>query len=146
MHLLVSVDRQNYVNKLFICIVLSMATANMNNEQEWFIGRVPPSRFEYGKLNGFHTPSRAVDICRNDIQCGGFTFRGPKNIQAAKVDIYFFHYVKDDTASLNTYREYPHWTTYIIGTRDYIILNGHYAPGLDHGEEIRNPYVFVSDL
>ena len=91
----------------------------------WYIGRVPPGSFEYEKLNGFLTPEMARRLCKNDIQCGGFTFKGSKNIKNRKSKVYFFHYVSDDIVSLREYMKFPHWTTYIT-PRDFVVISGQY--------------------
>jgi hypothetical protein len=43
---------------------------------KFYIGRVPPGRFEYPKLNGLYKLKTAVKKCDQDLSCGGFTFRG----------------------------------------------------------------------
>ena len=91
----------------------------------WYIGRAPPGRFEYDKINGFFTPQKAKSTCESDIQCGGFTFKGSKNITNHKREVYFFHFVSEQVSSLKEYIKYPHWTTY-ISRRDYIVISGQY--------------------
>ena len=95
------------------------------NHSSWHVGRVPPSKFEYGKLNGFYLLETAQKICNTDIRCGGFTFKGTKTNGEAK-EIYFFHVVYDDTSSLKEYMRYPHWKIYIVTSGDFIVLSGHY--------------------
>jgi hypothetical protein len=94
--------------------------------KNWHIGRVPPRRFEYDSINGFFTPQRARRICENDLQCGGFTFKGSKDISNRKAEVYFFHFVNDELRSLTEYMKYPHWTAYIT-SKDYIVIQGQYA-------------------
>ena len=116
-----------HIRILFLLYVLGIlngsALGKLSNT--WHIGRVPPGRFEYERINGFFTPHVAKRICRNDIQCGGFTFKGSRNIKKRKTKVYFFHYVIDDTVSLTEYMKFPHWTTYIT-SRDFIVISGQY--------------------
>ena len=59
-----------------------MADRNATKPRKsWFVGRTPPSSFEYSKLNGFYSPKEAKNLCERDIQCGGFTFKGTKRIK-----------------------------------------------------------------
>ena len=102
------------------------SSLNMTSYQTWYVGRVPPSSFEYAKLNGYHTPPKAQNICEDDLKCGGFTFKGTKNHSFMEVEVYFFHFVSDDSHSLDEYIQYPHWTTYIVGSRDYVEIVGTY--------------------
>ena len=39
------------------------------------VGRISEGQFEYSDLNGWMTPKKATDICKNDSQCGGFTYK-----------------------------------------------------------------------
>ena len=103
----------------------SHISSDQYKDKSWHLGRVPPSKFEYGKLNGFYSAEMAQKICNSDIRCGGFTFKGTKTNGGVK-EIYFFHVVYDDTSSLQEYIKYPHWTTYIVTSRDYIFLPGEY--------------------
>ena len=91
----------------------------------WYIGRAPPSKFEYDKINGYYSPDQDKTICENDIQCGGFTFKGTRKSSERK-HIYFFHYINyEDEKNLR----YPHWTIY-VPSRKYIVIIGKYLP--DH--------------
>ena len=91
----------------------------------WIVGRIPPSKFEYEKLNGFYSEEKAMVLCENDLQCGGFTFKG--RIKSKEIrEVYFFHFIHVEASSLEEYRKYPHWTSYIVGSRDCIVLSGHY--------------------
>lgn len=54
----------------------------VKKDDGFFIGKVPPGRFEYSELNGFYYPQEAKEICRSDLQCAGFTFRTAKNADA----------------------------------------------------------------
>ena len=110
---------------LWSMLEMFIASGNAKNSKKWHIGRVPPGRFEYDGINGFFTPQRAKSICESDIQCGGFTFKGSKNITNKKSEVYFFHFVSDQIVSLNEYIKYPHWTTY-ISLRDYVVIAGQY--------------------
>ena len=93
-------------------------------DKKWYVGRVPPLHFEYPDINGYFTPKNAIHICENDLQCGGFTFKGSKEHEDER-EIYFFHFVRDDEQSLREYMEYPHWTTFIAGSRNYVMIPGH---------------------
>ena len=97
----------------------------------WFVGRVPPTSFEYDALNGFYSPQEAKYVCDNDLQCGGFTFKGTRSTPVSKVEVYFFHFISDQASYLTTEIQYPHWTSYIVGKRDYVVLNGRYASNPD---------------
>ena len=107
------------------CQFISHLSSDKYKDKSWHVGRVPPSKFEYGKLNGFYSAEKAQKLCDSDIRCGGFTFKGTKTNVGVK-EIYFFHVVYDDTSSLQEYIKYPHWTTYIVTSRDYIVLTGEY--------------------
>ena len=91
-----------------------------DNYKKWHIGRVPPSRFEYDKINGHYSIKHAKEVCENDLQCGGFTFKGTKH-DKLKRSIYFFHFINFEYE----YMKYPHWTTY-IPDRSYVVLSGKY--------------------
>ena len=93
----------------------------------WLIGRTPPSIFEYPRINGFYTPKQAQSICEKDIQCGGFTFKGSKKIMHTVPEVYFFHFINESSSYLTTEIRYPHWTTYIIASRDHIVVSGSYS-------------------
>ena len=122
-----SIMYATYLLTLLITVTEAMLITARKHRQEWFIGRVPPTRFEYSKLNGFYTPKKALELCEKDLQCGGFTFKGAKTILTNKVEIYFFHIIKQDSASLALYKRYPQWSTYIVSYRDYVVLVGKYA-------------------
>ena len=115
--------------RIALILIYFQSTSHISSDQSkdksWHLGRVPPSKFEYGKLNGFYSAEMAQKICNSDIRCGGFTFKGTKTNGGVK-EIYFFHVVYDDTSSLQEYIKYPHWTTYIVTSRDYIVLPGEY--------------------
>ena len=118
----------------FSLFVLTTAHIQVGGKvyKSWFIGRVPPSSFEYEQLNGFYSPKRAKYLCERDFQCGGFTFKGTTNNSTNKVEIYFFHFISDQASYLTTEIQYPHWTTYIDGNKDYIVIKGSYDA--DSGE------------
>ena len=111
----------------FVIIVLNtkVISAERLVDKNWYVGRVPPLHFEYPYINGYFTPLNAMHTCENDLQCGGFTFKGSKEHEDER-EIYFFHFVRDDEQSLREYMEYPHWTTFIVGSRNYVIVPGHY--------------------
>ena len=104
----------------------------------WFVGRVPPRRFEYDALNGFYSPQQAKCVCDNDIQCGGFTFKGTRSTSVSEVEVYFFHFISDQARYLTTEIEYPHWTSYIVRKRAYVVLNGRYGSYADFGLQTSN--------
>jgi len=114
--------------------------ATVNCIKGWCVGRIPPSRFEYKKLNGFYTSLQAKKLCENDIQCGGFTFKGAKH-GVDKKEIYFFHFVADDQISLNEYLKYPHWSTYIVSSRDFVAIRGSYASELTSSSLLRTKHM-----
>ena len=102
-------------------------TLNSNSIQfHWFVGRVPPSMFEYPNLNGFYSPKDAKSLCERDLQCGGFTYKGARNEASFVPEIYFFHYINESANYLTTEVKYSHWTTYVVGSRDYVAICGKY--------------------
>ena len=111
---------------------------SVKKNKRWFIGRVPPSRFEYSSINGFYSPKKAKNICEKDLQCGGFTFKGTKTITSIKPEVYFFHYINEESDYLTSHIKYPHWTTYIVGSRDYIAINGAYKSKNSTKERIQS--------
>ena len=111
---------------LWNMVIIIIVSVNAKLSGKWHIGRVPPGCFEYDKINGLFTPEKAEIICKTDIQCGGFTFKGCKDITNHKAEVYFFHFISDGILSLMEYTKYPHWTTYII-LRDYFVTSGQYV-------------------
>lgn len=99
---------------------------NITGRRKWFVGRVPPSSFEYPKLNGEYLPKHAQRLCERDLQCGGFTFKGTQNETSFVPEIYFFHFVNESARYLTTDIKYPHWTTYVVGSRNYVVISGKY--------------------
>ena len=98
-----------------------------NETKRWFIGRVPPNQYvEYSSLNGFYSPKSAKLICETDLQCAGFTFKGTRRISNVVPEVYFFHYISENSKYLTTDITYPHWTTYIVGSRSYVAIKGTY--------------------
>ena len=97
-----------------------------NNVGQWYRGRTPPSSFEYASMNGFYSPKQAQAICERDIQCGGFTFRGKKGATDIVSKVYFFHFINKTSSYLTPGLKHPHWTTYIVGSKDHIIISGLY--------------------
>ena len=106
-----------------ICVSIKMVKGK---EKRWFIGRTPPSIFEYSTINGFYSPKKAQYMCERDLQCGGFTFKGSKKIMHVMPEVYFFHFINESSSYLTTDIKYPHWTSYIVGSRDHIIVSGSY--------------------
>ena len=111
-----------------LLVVLSRVDTkyNFKTRRKWYVGRVPPSSFEYPKLNGFYFPKQAKSICEKDLQCGGFTFKGTKTSTYNVPEISFFHFINESASYLSTEIHYPHWTTYVVGSRDYVIISGEY--------------------
>ena len=100
-----------------------------NKTKRWFIGRIPPNQdFEYSSLNGVYSPKHAKQICENDFQCAGFTFKGTRRIINVVPEVYFFHFIDESSKYLTTEIKYPHWTSYIVGSRDYVAIAGSYHP------------------
>ena len=89
---------------------------------DWLVGRVPPSKFEYPSLNGWMLPSKAQSICEDDLHCGGFTFKGTRFMEQQKHDVYFFHYVDMHEFRMKGF-EYRHWTTYLVSSRTFVLIN-----------------------
>ena len=114
-----------YVYIMYIQIYFSSGMGK-GRANRWFIGRTPPSIFEYFSINGFYSPKQAQSICENDLQCGGFTFKGPKKMKHTIPEVYFFHFINESSSYLTTDIKYPHWTSYIIGSRDHIVVSGSY--------------------
>ena len=115
----------SHVYIIYIQILFTIGNGR-GNVKQWFIGRTPPSIFEYPRINGFYSPRQAQSICEKDIQCGGFTFKGSKKIIHTTPEVYFFHFINESSSYLTTEIRYPHWTTYIIGSRDHIVVGGSY--------------------
>ena len=107
-----------------ICLCIGLTKGK---DKRWYVGRTPPSSFEYNRINGFYFPKQAKAVCENDLQCGGFTFKGSKRITNIKREVYFFHYINERSSYLTTSIKYPHWTTYVVGSRDHIVLPGSYT-------------------
>ena len=108
-----------------IQVHLSITTVE-EKVNRWYVGRTPPSSFEYSRINGFYSPKRAQIICERDQQCGGFTFKGPRIIRDYIPEIYFFHFINTSSTYLSTDIRHPHWTSYVVASRDYIIIPGSY--------------------
>ena len=120
---------QQIMNAILLILFIWLYFVNAVSAKGWYVGRVPPSRFEYEKLNGFYTNKQAKRLCEYDIQCNGFTFKGAKESRGKK-EMYFFRFVPDSLISFRNYLKYPHWTTYIVTSRDYVIVFGRYTSAL----------------
>ena len=105
-----------------LVIVALSIVKKIRGTTNWYIGRVPPSRFEYPRNNGWMLPYRAVDVCEHDLKCGGFTFKGSKDI-VRNYEIYFFHYINTKLFDPKEVK-FPHWTSYIVSSRRFVMLNG----------------------
>ena len=114
--------------QIYIVLIQIHLSGCMTKEKfkRWYVGRTPPSSFEYYTINGFYTPKQAQAVCEKDLQCGGFTFKGTKMIKDMIPEVYFFHYIDENSKYITTEIKHPHWTTYIVGSRDYIIIGGSY--------------------
>ena len=97
-----------------------------SKRKRWYIGRTPPSSFEYSRINGFYSPEQAKVLCERDLQCGGFTFKGSKWIKYIVPEVYFFHFINNTSSYLTTNITHPHWTSFVVGSRDHIIVSGTY--------------------
>ena len=106
---------------MWICFKGFNQSGNQDEYKNWYIGRAPPTQFEYDRINGYYSPDQAKEICENDIQCGGFTFKGTRQ-NVERKNVYFFHYIDfDDPQNL----KYPHWTIY-VPNRKYSAIMGNY--------------------
>ena len=117
------------VSRVCMIFIQSCFCVNLieGKAKRWYIGRTPSSSFEYPKINGFYSPKQAKNACERDLQCGGFTFKGSKRIKYTTPEVYFFHYINESSSYITTEIKYPHWTTYIVGSRDHIVVAGSYA-------------------
>ena len=77
--------------KLFLLLWLSEGGLGV-----FMPGRVQEGPFEYSDINGWMTPSQARARCEEDLQCGGFTFKGSLT-DLVTYEMYFFHYVEKVT-------------------------------------------------
>ena len=75
-------------------------------------------------------------VCEEDLQCGGFTFKGSKDAQL-KYDMYFFHYINEKEMMKNSVR-FSHWSTYVVESRSFVILKAHISSDV-HPEVIVYP-------
>lgn len=137
------------IGKMFVTFVFFVYNLKLESlaelaYQNWYVGRVPPSQFEYPDINGYFTPLDAKNLCEDDLQCGGFTFKGTKE-HLDEREVYFFHLVRDDEQFLSEYMEYPHWTTYIVGSRNYAMIPGQYLRNSESFVDLGTGYVlFIS--
>ena len=118
-----------HVYSIFIHICFSGCMTEQNLGR-WYSGRTPPSKFEYTGINGFYSPKQAQVICEGDIQCGGFTFKGTKGVTNIVPEVYFFHFIDERSNYLTPEIQNSHWTSYIVGSRDHIVISGSY-PSID---------------
>ena len=121
-----------FINHIFLFTPIFSMNYNKFINKSWFVGRTPPSKFEYSELNGFYSPKKARQICENNFQCGGFTFKGTKRIKHIIPEVFFFHYIYEKSDYLTSNIRYPHWTTYIVKSRDYIVINGELQNNKNH--------------
>lgn len=92
----------------------------------FFVGQIPLGRFEYPELNTLLKPNQAQIICENDLECAGFTFKGPKNHLDIPHPITFFRFVSESTFT-ETKRANLHWTSYRV-KRNFVIVAGKKFP------------------
>ena len=91
-----------FLNLLFVKIV----------QNGFSPGLIPPGVFEYSDINGWMKPSEALQLCENDLQCGGFTFHGTITSQLP-YEVYFFHYVATIYLEKEEFVGWD-WTSYIV--------------------------------
>ena len=73
------------------------------------IGRLREGQFEYPRLNGWMTPSRAKRRCDRDATCGGFTYKGFISLDSSQeFNIFFFHLLLNFEDGAESW----HWVTY----------------------------------
>jgi hypothetical protein len=105
-----------YYNAVSIIVILC---ALQEVKCGFYGSRVKPGKFEYPKHNGWMLPQEAVQICEDDLSCGGFTFRGAFAADFQSVEVYFFHIIKNPDVNEDNFY---HWSTYQVDSRKYVIL------------------------
>ena len=90
------------------------------------IGALNAAFFEYPVLNGRMTLPLAIDLCENDLECGGFSYQGPDLTSEADLlavlsfEVFFFravdHLTKISEADFG-------WTTYKVN-RPFVKVKG----------------------
>jgi len=115
------------VKAVYIFLVfIALVNGKSKTKDFFFRGRVPSGSFEYSDLNGFYTPKKAIKVCENDLSCAGFTFKGTPHIKSAKYEIFFFHYIpKKLFDEVKMKKNYFHWTTYKVKSRNFVKLDNH---------------------
>ncbi|XP_059080971.1 uncharacterized protein LOC131878854 [Tigriopus californicus] len=114
--------------------------AKKTKKPKYFIGQVPPGQFEYSELHGVYTPTEATQLCEEDLQCAGFTFKGTPH-EEQKYLTNFFHYIpKSVEKHLDHSR--PEWSTY-RNKRPFLAFSGLLA---DPGTNTENVESFANIL
>ena len=89
-----------------------------------------------------YTAKEAKELCENDLQCAGLTFKGAFAEDDLKFFVYFFHFVSDSTyEKVKSGRNHLHWSTYRT-KRGFVALQGDFGMESteiqDGGQEFRN--------
>jgi hypothetical protein len=61
--------------KIALIVLVSLLVETISLYDGFSVGRISEGQFEYSGLNGWMTPKIATEICKNDPQCGAFTFK-----------------------------------------------------------------------
>jgi len=75
---------------LLLLLPLGIGTEKADPEPGFHVGRISEGQFEYPQLNGWLTPPKAVILCEEDPQCGGFTYKGTY-MPERQFQVFFFH-------------------------------------------------------
>ena len=90
-------------------LILLFYSSILQINAEFQIGRLREGQYEYPKLNGWMTPSRAKKRCDKDEKCGGFTYKGfITDEQNQKFNTFFFHLILNFEDSVEVWN----WVTY----------------------------------
>ena len=90
-------------------LILLFYSSILQINTEFKIGRLREGQYEYPKLNGWMTPSRAKKRCDKDEKCGGFTYKGfITDEQNQKFNTFFFHLILNFEDSVEVWN----WVTY----------------------------------
>ena len=86
---------------------------------DFHIGRLREGQYEYPRLNGWMTPTRARHRCDRDPQCGGFTYKGFISLDSSQeFNTFFFNLLLNFESGAESW----HWVTY-KAEKDYIQFN-----------------------
>jgi len=87
----------------------------------FIVGRICPNSYlELPQLNGKYTPSEAVNLCEQDLECSGFTYLGAKGVNQP-FDIKFFHFIDPKTFSEAKVAGFWTWTSYRV-KRNFVAI------------------------